>query len=328
VSKRWPIEVIVAAIHDRQAKGLSLGRKALLLEDRSLLTAIELRFGHLGTALAAVGLIRGRWSVESVAAAILQRHAHGRSLAREAVLRDQADLYVAATRLFGTWETAVKRADPPVSFSERMSRWSPERIMQTLLECRQHGITLGVTELNRRNPALVKAAELYFGSLENARKAMHARGLALGELDADQVVQAIRERHSKGLSVAHTEVHRDSPALYLSARRHFGSWRRALAHAGVEIKRHPERRRWTPELVTAMLRERADKNLPLSGNALRTEDAGLLSAGVKLFGSWRMALRAAGIEEGRVPRSGRRSPASREAGQPTSGVSLSHHELG
>lgn len=320
---KWSVDDVVAAIQERHEIGLSLRMKWIYLEDRSLYNAVKSRFRGIRPLLAAMGLAPGPWSPERVLAAIRARHRTGQGLAREAVMASHACLYVAARRFFGSWEAAVRSANLPVGAGESLSDWSPERVVQALQGYRERGVTLGLGELRRRDPALVDAALLHFGSLEKARRVALGGGVAPDELSANQIIRTIRERHRQGLSVAQATVARELPAVWLAARRRFGSWRRALVEAGVagELKLP---RRWTPDMVAAHLRARADRNLPVSGNMVRKQDSGLYRAGMKLFGSWRTALRAAVIDERLIPRSGRKS-----ARRAVSGETAPHHqELG
>ena len=79
-------------------------------------------------------------------------------------------------------------------------------------------------------------------------------------------------------------------------RKHFGTWRKSLTAAGIDINRlyRGTRGRQPAEVVEAINR-RQDQGLPMNRCHVMLEDNDLCMIGIRLFGSWGRALEAAGI---------------------------------
>lgn len=107
----------------------------------------------------------------------------------------------------------------------------------------------------------------------------------------DLVLRRILERERAGLSLNAAAVQRDSANLLNAARRHFGSWNRAVdkAHKAAvgRIVVH------TRDTIVARLLEHAATGLPMSTNYPSTKSC--YKPAVRLFGSWAAALAAAGV---------------------------------
>jgi len=110
-----------------------------------------------------------------------------------------------------------------------------------------------------------------------------------------QILAAIRKRHAQGLPLNIRAIGQAklSP-LRNNAVRFFGSWDRAVALAGIEVRVriYP---RWNRAKVIEGLRLRYDSGRALISRATIREDSALYMAGRYYFGSWEAALRAAKI---------------------------------
>jgi len=84
-------------------------------------------------------------------------------------------------------------------------------------------------------------------------------------------------------------VSREESTLYSAARAHFGRYYRAAAEIGVEPSR---RSRWTRADLRARLRELQSMGKPMSVGGL---GAGLRTACIRHFGSFRAGLLSAGV---------------------------------
>jgi hypothetical protein len=86
--------------------------------------------------------------------------------------------------------------------------------------------------------------------------------------------------------------------LYEAARRHFGTWKRALCSIGVELKRvnnYSKRRRLDKENILADARARHDAGCSMRWSRVCVEDRALAIAAKNAFIGWRRALLAAGL---------------------------------
>jgi hypothetical protein len=83
-------------------------------------------------------------------------------------------------------------------------------------------------------------------------------------------------------------MNKHHPGLEKDVRRHFGSWRRAVEAAGFECSR----RRWSQGVILFEIKRRI-----ANGSSLHSNDPNninLAAAAARHFGSWQVALKAAG----------------------------------
>ena len=116
----------------------------------------------------------------------------------------------------------------------------------------------------------------------------------------ESILQAIKTRllSSQHLNARTVEV--DDSALIAAARRIYGSWSNALMAAGVDptsvrasSKRRP-RGTWSREAVIQEIRRYAGNATPLHAHHMQQVDNALVSAATYYFGTWSLALEAAG----------------------------------
>lgn len=116
----------------------------------------------------------------------------------------------------------------------------------------------------------------------------------------ESVMRAIKARllSSQHLNAYAVEVD-DSP-LIAAARRIYGSWNNALIAAGVDPSsvRAPAKRRprgsWSREAVIQEIRRYASNATPLNAHHMQRVDNPLVAAATHYFGTWSLALEAAG----------------------------------
>ncbi|MFH0899643.1 MAG: hypothetical protein V2A73_03315 [Pseudomonadota bacterium] len=133
-------------------------------------------------------------------------------------------LYPAGVKVFGTWKAAVEAAGYKY-------RWAASRIAPyTATEAKkkiQAIVAAGKRPAAKNDWRLKIAAQKYYGSW---KKALEAAGCATANLlwPEKRVLDMIRERNQKGLSVNSTSILRECRHLYTAARHRFGSWKKAL----------------------------------------------------------------------------------------------------
>lgn len=107
-----------------------------------------------------------------------------------------------------------------------------------------------------------------------------------------RMLDAIRERHRRGLSLAHQDV---PNRLRQAVRRRLGPWRKALRMARVPCP--PRRSRWNAIRVIAEVRALAARGRPLYGGYISEHHPELHNAAHNhLGGGWGRALTAAGLD--------------------------------
>lgn len=277
---------VTRAIVHRQGLGLPLDN--IQRHDPSLYQAARRVYGTWRHALASAGvkpLCGPCWTQQSIIDAILDRQRSGPPLS--SVWRDNRPLFRAAVNHFGNWQRALEAAGISVRFRRK---WSSEEVLFDLRVwyCR------GQTRIRHVDPGLADAARRYFGSL---LKACEAAGLAPpgGRWSKRRIVEAIQDGYVKGrpLQIAGFRDVR----LATAAKRHFGSWRVAVDAAGLTSRIPPpsrHQRTWSPTAVVLAIQEHYQAGFP-SPSVWQT-DSGLYSAAKKHFGTWRAAVRAAGLQ--------------------------------
>jgi hypothetical protein len=112
----------------------------------------------------------------------------------------------------------------------------------------------------------------------------------------DNILRWILERDSRGEPVRAKDALAYNAYMHREAIRSFGSWAIALAAAGINLRVRRGRRTWSPKKVIRAIRRASVKPESLCYRNMQIRRGGLLSTAKQLFGSWRKALIAAGID--------------------------------
>ncbi len=224
---------------------------------------------------------RRRWNKETVVKAIHARHAA--DLPMTGVRNTDSGLCGAAYKFFGNWRNAVIAA----GLRGKLRRsWDRANVIRSLQARYQRGKSM--TSVWKDDPPLVSAGQRYFGDWGKALQAAGIDPPQHRSWTKANVVAAIRERQRNGLSM--TSVWEDDRLLYRGAIGRYGTWRNALAAAGI----HVERTKWSKSLILAKLHAwRRDH--PHSTSIVR-DNRKLAAAARKYFGSLEAAFAEAGIE--------------------------------
>ncbi len=280
--RKWTRQMLIDAIqqHDRLGTLPQVWK-----DDKVLFGAANKHFGGWQKALAAAGRTPRRiehWSKERIIAEL--RYWDGQS--RHAVQLQDPSLFGAAIRFFGSVAQATEAAG--VELLER--RWSRQRIIDAIQDGHVKG--LPIAKAGFGGVALATVAKKRFG---NWREAVTAAGLAhkLPEPKAvrnwseQSIIEAVVVRHRQGLRLSKTW--KTDTGLYCAAKKHFGGWSNVLRAAGLPATR----RRWSKERVVQDIQTLRQKGVPIG--SLSSRDPCLTTAAIRLFGSWRGALRAAAL---------------------------------
>ena len=246
---------------------------------------------------------RGRhWTPERVRQAIRDDRDRGQLLNADSVHGRNRRLYGAAWRHLGSWDQALRLSGLDPGLVRRRGRWTQETVFRALWKADTEG-TL------RRKGALMHAAARVFGSW---RTALQAAGLPVRRAPRVAwtralVRSAIRDRARLGLSLRASEVHDQAPGLWRATRRLFREpWPDLIAALSLP---YSGRRIWDSSRVLRAIRRVKRDHPLLRKHDIRQSCPGLLSAGVRWFGSWGKAVRAAksrapaGVSRTRVRRS-------------------------
>jgi hypothetical protein len=285
VHKRLSHGEVIERIRDRFDNGLSLTN--LCTQEPDLYRSARRCFGSWREAVLQTGLpikMQQRWTRQKVIQSIRHRKADGHALSR--TWREDKALFRAAVSLFGAWESAMLAAGfKPI----RRERWSKQRVIERLQTWRKRTRD---TNLRESDPNLAEAAMRLFGSLETA---CEVAGIVASprRWTNERVIAEIQERYVRG-EPKHIQGLGDI-RLALAAKRRFGSWASAVTAAGLadRIPIAKPLRRWTKKQVLDSIQRATREGIPLS--KVSSFDQGLYNAAKTHFGSWRNAVRAAGL---------------------------------
>lgn len=162
---------------------------------------------------------------------------------------------------------------------------------------------LGLTEeiVQREESELYAAACDHFGTWETALTyagvdVRHVRQRK--EYSRDRVLQEIRTLCISSCDLGAIHNMRRDRQLYEAARKHFGTWRKALATAGINLEHAfvKSPRRLNKQKILDRIKQRQATNASLIWTDICLENRVFASAAKRAFGSWRRALIAAGID--------------------------------
>jgi hypothetical protein len=113
-------------------------------------------------------------------------------------------------------------------------RWTADSVAEGLRQYhRDHG-PFRESDIYRDDPALYSATRSRYGSIRRAAEELLLPLVrATRTWDKAAVVAALRERSAANKTLAFQVVHNEDCGLVQAARRHFGSWKKAKAAAGV-----------------------------------------------------------------------------------------------
>jgi hypothetical protein len=237
---------------------------------------------------------------------IVERQMQGRGLIEEVVLQDMPQLHQSACEQFGTWDTALLYAGVHLCGLYSRRTYSREQVLQKIRKHCRSGLKPTVKSVCRHDYRLHEAALQEFG---NWRQALVAAGLDLSRarlgttkpqrISRAQVLDALQAWNAAGHAIRWRDICLENRALAIAARSRFRSWRQVIAAVAAPPAAEPQaskaRHEWDKHRVTEHIRRRQQDGRPLNYRAVRKEDASLLAAARRQFGSWRLALAAAGV---------------------------------
>lgn len=160
--------------------------------------------------------------------------------------------------------------------------------------------SIDASKVERGSPDLFAAANELFGTWETALRYAgipNYERRIVEDLTCDAVIRKLRHLCNNGYSLGSRHNQKRDPQLFEATRKHFGTWRKGLTAAGIDIDRlyRGTRGRQHGEVVEAIQR-RQEQGLRMNRCFVMLEDNDLCMIGLRLFGSWGRALAAAGIE--------------------------------
>lgn len=229
--KRWSRELVIAELRAWHCQS----HEDLRAADPALAHAAARLFGTLDTALDAAGVTpkNRRRTTQQVIETIQDRFVRGLPL-NMAGFGDK-NLAALAKRRFGSWAEAVAAAGLAHKYTRprRAPRtWTRDAVLAAIRTWHAEGRPL--TVISRQDQGLYSAAKKLFGDW---RSAVVAAGLkpARQQWTPDRVLEEIRLRYARGAALTSTRIFQDDPPLAGAGTRLFGTWREAVAAAGLSI---------------------------------------------------------------------------------------------
>jgi hypothetical protein len=116
-----------------------------------------------------------------------------------------------------------------------------------------------------------------------------------------RILASLKKLHRGGGDLSYNALARRRQALLSAAAYHFGSYREAIEHAGIDYAEHLRRPRWTRQRIISLIKQsrRNGRDLHWSAVTRRGDElsrAAFASLQPRLFGRWDRALHAAGLD--------------------------------
>ena len=283
--QEWDGSKVLAEIQKRVDNGRSL--RATSREDPALYAAAKRVYKTWTNACREAGHPREtitRLSTNEVIARISSHDAQGESLPK---LREQDRvLLYSAKRQFGSWTNALVTAGIKTRCPQR---WDRQKVLIAIQKRQTEGH--GLSRTWREDKALFRAAVTHWGNWRTAVKAAGFKPTKGERWSKQRVIERLRAWHkrSDGTGLKNTDQ-----ALLGAAMRFFGSQESAFEAAGIPLP--PTR--WTKSRVIDAIQ---DRYVACGVSACAGfGDRRLASAARRHFGSWDIAVRAAGLAE-RIP---------------------------
>ncbi len=326
-------------LNSREQQGLDCTFGVLMQErDESrralrMLTWAKRQYGNWRAALLAAGVDLSKpifgehrfLSPQDVKAEIKRLKDAGNNLTHRAVclLPQGTQLTSAGVRFFGTWEAALDSARVPARLrGRRVNYETADDIRQAIATRIENQYGLSPIDLyygSRADVPLWKKSFEHFESWQNAvaqagGSAAHRREAAQSPFSSRAKVTAELKRraHAGQLLARRVMTYNDQDkSLYVMAIGFFGSWQAAVRSAGVDPKTYhewnlkPKRKYAEKEDILAEIRQRQLRGQPLNARSLTNgehRDAPLWYTARKLFGGFKQAIQAAGIDYQQVVR--------------------------
>lgn len=183
---------------------------------------------------------------------------------------------------------------------------SREDVIRQIVERDIQDLGLSEELVVREAPELYSAACESYGTWETALQyaGVSERRVVVPDLSSpDQVLRKIRQLCLDGYDLSAGRNKERDRKLFNAARRHFGSWRKALRAVGMNLEQarpSSKPRNLSRDKVISILRQRQAEGKSLEWSVVCLENRVFAVAAKQLFRSWRRALEAAGMLPERV----------------------------
>jgi hypothetical protein len=181
-------------------------------------------------------------------------------------------------------------------------KWTKEAIALEIVNMYESGENLARSHVEMSYPTLLSAATRHLGSWEGAVRFAgldYDRFRLYQSWTRERIIARIQELHAQGSDLSWGSVSRRTDkglAAAATRKNHFGSWREALAAAGIDYDTVRRYREWNRLQIVKMVRHRHDCGASLNAMNVDRDDTALITAARRQFDSWPDAITAAGLD--------------------------------
>jgi superfamily I DNA/RNA helicase len=118
----------------------------------------------------------------------------------------------------------------------------------------------------------------------------------------EEVLRIIKELGAKGEQLNSGHIARTQPALAYAGRKYLGSWEDAIKAAGLDYTKIRRKSFWSKKKIAERILELKKAGEPLHVSAAEVKYGGLVGAATVYYGSWRAAIKGAGLDYTKIKR--------------------------
>ncbi len=184
----------------------------------------------------------------------------------------------------------------------RNKSWNNQTVIEEVKAWNQAGKPLYSHYMRQNYQELLAAGIRYYGSW---RTAVEAAGIAYDSIrkyrdwSKERIISTIQELEKQGvdLSFRSMMLSKYAPMVYAAIRpNHFGSWKDALAAAGLAPEEIYRYRSWDDDQIITEIKRLKDSGADLSSKKMDETANPLIATARRRFGNWGAALERAGID--------------------------------
>jgi hypothetical protein len=170
-------------------------------------------------------------------------------------------------------------------------------VIRCILRIELDGESLKSRDIRAREPVLFKVALRHFRIWSEALRAAGIDPEAVAnrrKWTVERILRKIHDLHRRGVALNYASAIAADYGAVQMATKLLGSWDQALRTAGFDPARiRRARRPWTRDEIVELIRTRAATGLPIACYSVCPKSVEVASR--RIFGSWKAALRAAGV---------------------------------
>lgn len=177
--------------------------------------------------------------------------------------------------------------------SQEQTKWSQEKIIEQIQNLHAQDIPLNCNQLKKNgHTPLVRASYSYFKSWKNAVE-MAGLSSVNKRWNREEIIKQIRKWNNESKPLNYYAVCQHDPNFVSAVSRYFASWDAMLLEAEIPSQRcYIE---WDEDKVIRIAKQQHKMGYAMHRSAVRNRDRKLHQAALNRFGSWRSALKRAGI---------------------------------